>query len=550
MSGPPSRAARRRKTWTITGAALAAAAALALLPGAEPDQARPPENAVASGYQVRNGAIIWRLEGWDPQAIETIVTSGPAARPETTMEQTLSLADAKSFRILGSQYGRDKARVWFQAQEIKGADPASFTKLGYGLAHDKVNIWRGASLIMALNAAPGDKVEAHSARILTAGPETWLIGAAPRLLPEAPLTPPEHYCHDWFIMNHALWLGAQRLLPLEGPTEILSCNGDAQGRRGVSAHRGLLLRDGQNIWSLTLRGEADLLVVLPEQLIEATLIVAPHNAPPVLLARGKSDEVYAFSVAPRARIQKLGPFSALPEHSGISLGEAFWLEDRYFTLPPTPRPDGPVVIDHGPAERFGALALAGRALFYGGTIIARRGDLLLRQISDSMILVGPSCLRDGIFITDIPDPDAEREEIIALCGDARDATHILYQGLRIGFHPHPTASGPLMADARVTLYELGEIFIENTSQEPRDLPAAFLEGVSLRAEGADVKPPADAWPAEGVHLAPGQRHAWRLFAHSADIPKNPWTLEMRHSAARMATFNAEPFIIGRGRFGE
>jgi hypothetical protein len=87
-------------------------------------------------------------------------------------------------------------------------------------------------------------------------------------------------------MNYAIWLGAEKRLPLDpevAPT-VIDCdatkvpNKDADGpMEDLNANRGLLLFDGATVWRLRLTGENVKLFELPEP-ISATQSIEDRRA--------------------------------------------------------------------------------------------------------------------------------------------------------------------------------------------------------------------------------------------------------------------------------
>ncbi|MDO5632393.1 MAG: DKNYY domain-containing protein [Paracoccus sp. (in: a-proteobacteria)] len=557
MSRPVRHHTYGRKLRLAIGLTLAAAAVLLLIrpePPASPDVLQS-ENS--TGYQIENGIVVWRPMSPGSQIVATILTLGLAANSEVVAGRSLPLADAASFRTLEHQYGRDNDHVWFRAEQIEGADPASFVVLDHGFSRDRTHIWHQATPVMALETAQQDNVRAHSQRILSVGTQTWLISTPPLLLPEAPAAPPDHYCRDWFTMNGALWRGASRMLLLDGPTEALDCDGgirtvyrNGQPFEDITDNKGLLLRDGADIWRLHLEGPPQLIAILPEPVTEARLMRGRHDDEPVLLALTESGTVHAMRTQPQAQVQTLGRLGALPTAEEMTLDRGFQLRGRYFTLTAQPGPDDAVIADHGPAERFGDYALAGGRLFYGAEIVAHPKDLPLRQITSSMVLVGPSCLNFGYFVTDLADPAGEVDQIMALCDTMHPRTELLYDGLRIGFSPQLASLGPDTEHPRSNLFQLGEVFIENIGERDRGLARPFLTGFDLRVMGTKIEPPSESQPVQGVRLQPGQRHAWRPVASTDGNPWIwPWVLTMRHSPERAEIFGDRPFDVSHGGFG-
>lgn len=556
MTRPARHHIYRRALRLAAGLVLAVTAAVLLIrpePSAPPDALQSENSA---GYRIEDGTVAWRPMSAGSQIAASILTLGLAANSEAVVGRSLPLADAASFRALGHQHGRDNDRVWFRAEQIEGADPASFVVLDHGFSRDRTQIWHQATPVMTFEAAQQDDVRAHSERILSVGAQTWLTGTPPHLLPEAPEAPPDHHCRDWFTMNGALWRGASRMLPLDGPTEVLDCDGgvrtvyrDGQSFEDTTGNKGLLLRDGPDIWRLRLEGAPQLVAILPEPVTEARLMRGWHDDEPVLLALTESGTVHAMRTHPLAQVQTLGRLGALPAAEEITLDRGFPLQGRYFTLTAQPGPDGPVIADHGPAERFGDYALAGGRLFYGAEIVARPKDLFLRQITPSMVLVGPSCLNFGHFVTDLADPAGEVGQIMALCDGMHPRTELLYDGFRIGFSPQLADLGPDTKRPRSNLFQLGEVFIENIGERDRDLAEPFLAGFDLHVMGTRIEPPFEARPVQGVRLQPGQRHAWRPVASTDGDPRTwSWALTMRHGPERAEIFGGKPFDVGHGGF--
>ncbi|MFV0336030.1 MAG: hypothetical protein ACK5JR_18395 [Tropicimonas sp.] len=545
--------ARRRWAWLVLGAGLAVAAALFAArrePPPRPD-APAPENADAP-YVIEDGAVVWRPLGLDQRIAVSVLSLGLAANADWVVGQPLPAADVASFRMVGSEHGRDSARVWYRAEPLDGADPDSFVALERGFARDRAHLWRGAEMMLPLDPAAGP-VRVFSDRIFTVGDRAWLAGAPLTPLPEAPRDAPAHHCRDWFTMNGALWRGAARVLSLDGPAVVLDCDGgvttrfgDEGPREDIDANAGILLGDGPKIWRARLRGAPALLATLPGPVAATRLLRSRIEGAPVLLALTEAGAVFALDTVSGGPAQRLGRADRLPADDAIIREEGFWLQGRYLTLDGATAPGGAAVTDHGPGERLGDYARAGGMLFNGATIVARPGALPLRRITDAVILVGPSCLDYGHFVTDFADPAPEPAAIAALCGGGRPPPAILYDGLRIGFTPGLRVLGPDAERPDLNRLELGEIFIENAGAAERRIDAGFLAGFELRINGTRI----ELAPATAMTLEPGQRHVRRPEALSGgDGADWSWVLGMRHSEARAAIFGDERVIIGAGSFG-
>lgn len=551
MTRPNPRRAWRRWAWAGLGAGLAAVAALFAMrppPPVAPAVAPPPE-APDPGYVIEDGLVVWRPLRLGERIVVSVLSLGLAANEEWVVGQKLPDADAASFHALGRDHGRDKARVWYRTQELAGADPDSFAVLAHEFSRDRAHLWRRAEMVMPLDPGAGE-VRVHSARMFGVGDRVWLTGARLTPLPEAPQEAPIHACRDWFMMNGALWRGAERVLPLDGPAVVLDCDNhavthfiDGQPREDVSENRGLLLGDGSKIWRIMLAGPPALIAELPGPVVKTRLLYRWIGEPWVLLALMATGEVFALIAEPGAALQPLGRAESLPGDGDLMNAEGFWLAGRYYTL--RAAHGGPPVEDHGPAMRYGDYAFVGGALFDGARVMARPGGLPLRRITDAIILVGPSCLDYGHFVTDLPDPAPEPAAIAALCDSGRPPPVVLYDGLRIGFTPALSDLGPDAARPDLNRFALGEIFIENAAAAPRALDAAFLAGFALEIDGTPIA----LDPTPPTTLQPGQRHVWRPEALSEGGVGWNWVLRMRHDAARAAVFGDGSIIIGAGGFG-
>jgi hypothetical protein len=221
------------------------------------------------------------------------------------------------------------------------------------------------------------------------------------------------------------------------------------------------------------------------------------------------------------------------------------MDETYFTFSPTADNTEYYVVDHGPTEQLGSYARGGDFVYYGTDIIATPGDLPVRVVDEDYLLVGQACFSSGRYRVDVRDPLAEDREIRRQC--RRQQNQFLYDGLQIGFAAQLFGLGSLDSNPAKTVYELGKLTITNTSDEVRDLPAAFLEGFALRVIGRRIAPPDDAWPSEGVMLAAGESYSWTLKTSTVADPLSwVWTLEMEHSAKRAHVFHDKIDHIGGG----
>lgn len=541
--------------WITAGAGLVAAALLAKTLGLPGKGAERPKDD-GSGYQIRDGEVIWHPTSRGGRVAATVLTLGMALNSEVVGGRKVPFADPTTFRTLGDHHGRDDTYVWFEATVIEGADPEQFIVLEYGFSRDETRIWQGAKLVFVLDKDRSEPLRVHSERVLSIGPKTWLTTDPPSLLHETPTSKPEHHCRDWFIMNEALWLGPRRVLELTGPTEVLDCDGgvrtryeDDQPFEDLSFNQGILLCDGTNVWHATLTADPLLLATLPDPVVATRLLGRGTGPERILLARTRRSEVFAIAMTPETPAQRLGRFSDLPSPNDIRPDRSFWVEGRYFTVNDPLDPGAPLFTDHGPSERFGDLVLTAGSLLHGARVVARPGGLSLRELGPAMVLVGPSCLHYGHFVTDVVDPLASADELRPHCDMMHRRSHVLYEGLRISFHPRLQDLGASTEHPGMTNYQLGEFVLENTDERPRHLPVTFLEGFQLRVQGSPIAPPPDAWPTTGLNLAPGQRHAWPLLADSNQAPTLwGWTLYMQHSVARVPIFGDESFPIGNGGF--
>lgn len=509
------------------------------------------------GYRIEDGVVAWRPMTSSQQVAATIVTLGMALGSEHVTGRTLPLADATTFEVIGPEHGRDNDRVWYHADEISGADPQSFEALKFGFSRDKFHIWRGINSVMELGPSQTLSVRAHSERIFSAGTSTWLVATPLQALAEAPISPPIHYCRNWFTMNEALWDGPRKVMPFSSKAKVVECDGGIStvfengiGIEDVSQNKGILLRSDASLWRVRLGEEPELVVTLPKTISAVLPLQSYSMERPVMLVQDVSGEVSALGLHRQPRLQSLGHFSALPKHNlDLSGDGGFWLDDHYLTLADDPSREAPLIIDHGPSEPIGRMALSGGMIYYGEMVVARPGDLPLRKISPSSILVGSSCLDFGNFISDVPDPAADVTEIIPLCQTMFRPPTVLYEGLSIEFSPNPISLGPHPDLPEMTVYRLGEIVIENVTNAPIDVPSEFLEGLVLRVMGKAITPPVDAWPADGLKLDPDARHRWPLEVRSDGLPLDwGWVLQLRHSAPRASIFGTEPVTIGYGDF--
>ena len=546
---------RRRTLWIAASLGLLVAAMAKIF--GFPSNPLIKTQDVTAGYQIKDDQVIWYSHDRSTRIFASLVTLGGATNSTLVKGIVLERADVSSFRKLGDQHGRDRLHVWYRGELIEGVDLETFAVLERGFSRDEKNIWQGATLVLSLDSATDLPIAVHSERILSVGADTWLTGTTPPLLlPETPRSAPKHHCRDWFFMNKALWWGQHRVLDIDGPAEVVDCDGSVRTTyenghpyEDLQFNQGILLRDGAKIWHVRMDREPMLLAILPASIVETRLFRVRSNEDRVLLARTSTGTTYAMAVTPQPLVQTLGRFSALPDPNALTGGQAFWLEGRFFTLITARDPGDPVITDHGPAERIGDMALVSGSLYYGATIIAHPGNLPLRQIAPGNILIGPSCFHFGSFSTDVPDPEAPPEALLHLCDRMRKRTEILYDGVRIGFLPNLVDLGPLTDRPHLNHFQLGEVFLENAGNEATELPASFLEGFELRVQNKIIEPLTNAWPEEGLRLAPGQRHTWQLYAHSDQDPRTwGWVLNMRHSVERASLFGEKRFNVGHGGF--
>jgi hypothetical protein len=199
-------------------------------------------------------------------------------------------------------------------------------------------------------------------------------------------------------------------------------------------------------------------------------------------------------------VQHLGRFDALPDSDAIILERAFWLGNNYFTLNEPFETVGPLVTDHGPAERLGRMALADGIFFYSTRVIARLGDLTVRMIDDGRLLIAAACYNFGNYVTDVADPTAEAPKVREVCQSMRSPDDVLYDGWRIAFQPGLTRLGPRETNIGLVSYALGQISIEHESDQTQSLPAEFLQDIELRVNGTLILPPNGAWDEKGMRV--------------------------------------------------
>lgn len=557
MTEPPRihRTQKRKPLWFLAVAGLLLLGAALLWPsGSQPDAVRSA--GFSTGYQIEDGVVAWRPRTAGEQFVATILSLGLAANSETLRGRTLPLADATSFRTIAGQYGLDRSHVWFRGDLIDGADPASFEVLDFGFSQDNTHLWKGAELVLPFSPLQENNIEIHSELMFSVNTETYLAIAPAVLLPERPATPPTHYCRGWFMMNDAIWLGAQKVLPVDGEVRMLDCDGsirtvyeDGVGREDTDDNNGLMVIANSAVQRLSRAGDTTLVATMPEPITETRLLKGSVRNNGILLVQGTSGTVYAVGLKPGTPVQNLGRFDALPDRNAILLGQAFWLGDNYFTLDEPVEATAPVVKDHGLAERFGNIALADGALFDGARVVAHPGDMPLRMINDNTLLIGVACYNFGTYVTDVADPAAEARQIMEVCQTMRPPPDVLYDGLRLAFRPALTHLGPSDAHPGFQSYALGQVIIENEADQIRNLHPEFLQGIELRIDGTPISPPEDAWDEQGVRVEPGQSHRWTLQADTNDDPQYwGWTLLMRPSTARAEVFGDAQFYIGRGQF--
>ena len=289
------------------------------------------------------------------------------------------------------------------------------------------------------------------------------------------------------------------------------------------------------------------LTQLTEAISGALLLNGWIGGTPVALIHSRSGALHAVRLGPEVTVQSLGLADALPKPGEIVLDQGFWLGDRYLTL--AGASEGQPIIDHGPSQHIGDMALAGDTLFYGNEIVAHPGSLPLRQISRNRLLVGVSCLNNGNFVSDIPEPAAETSEILPLCQTMPPLSAIMYEGLRIAFSPHPEMLRATTDQEELALYRLGEMSVENSTQAPIHVSAEFLAGLVLKVMDTEIEPPEGAWPKKGLTLASGTRHTWSFAVRTRDDPHDwGWVLYLHHSIRRRPVFGRGPVAIGRGSF--
>lgn len=500
--------------------------------------------------------VAWRPMTKGEQFAATILTLGLAANSEALRGRILPLADAASFRTIAGQYGLDRSYVWFRADLIDGADPASFEVLDFGFSRDNTHIWSGAALVLPLLPGQANSIEILSEQMFSVDAETYLAGVPAVLLPERPTAPPTHYCRGWFTMNDAIWLGAQKVLLVDGEVRMLDCDSSIMRvyengvpREDIDRNNGLIVIADGAVQHLSRAGDATLVATMPETITETRLTASSFRNDNILLARGASGTVYAVGLQPSTPVQYLGRFDVLPDSDAIVLGRAFWLGDNYFTLNEPFEAGGPVVTDQGPAERFGSMAMVDGVLFHSTQVVARPGDVTVRMIDDDRLLIGAACYNFGNYVTDVADPTAEAPKIREVCQSMRPPDDVLYDGWRIAFQPGLTRLGLSETNPGFVSYALGQVSIENESDQTQSLPAEFLQDIELRVNGTLILPPDDAWDEKGMRVEPGQIHSWTLQADTNDDPQNwGWTLMMRHNAARAQVFDDALFYIGRGQF--
>lgn len=546
---------KRKSLWVLAVAALLlAAVVVSWRTGSQPDAIH--STGSSTGYQIEDGVVAWRPMTAGEQFVTNILTLGLAANSETLRGRTIPLADAASFRTMAGQYGLDRSYVWFRADLIDGADPASFEVLDFGFSQDKNHIWKGAELVLPLSSGQENRTEIHSELMFSVDTETFLAVAPAVLLPERPTSPPIHYCRDWFMMNEAIWLDAQKVLPVDGEVRMLECDSsirtvydDGVGREDIDANNGLIVIANGAVQQLSRAGDTTLMAKMPEPITETRLLQNSVRNDGVLLAQGMSGTVYAIGLKPGTPVQNLGRFAALPDRNASLSGQAFWLADNYFTLNEPFDASAPVVKDHGIAERFGSMALASGALFHGARVVAHPGDMPLRMINADTLLIGVACYNFGTYVTDVADPAAEARQIMEVCQTMRPPPDVLYDGLRLAFRPALTHLGPSDTNPGFQSYALGQVIIENEADQSRNLHPEFLQGIELRINGTSISPPEDAWNKQGIRVEPGQDHRWTLRADTNDDPQYwGWTLLMHHSTARAQVFGDAQVYIGRGQF--
>jgi len=518
-----------------------------------PGQAR----GATTGYLLEDGDVAWRPMTALDKFVVNVLSLGQTVGSEMVYGRRLDTADPDSFRVIAGAYGADRAHVWLEGNMIAGADPATFKVLARGFSQDKAQLFQATWPVMNVSDAANIKV--FSSSIVTVDDATWLISDPLIALPERPRREPDHFCRLWFSMNDAIWLGDEKRFDLEAANSfgVINCDGgihrrfvDGVPEEVLSTNDGLLFHTDEAIWRLRLSGETEKITDLPEPIVHIEMMSSGVSANPFLLVQDASGMVSAIGLTEGAVVQTLGRFDSLPDRSGPYIYNAFWLDDTFFTKTSKSETPDQFVINRGVAERLGRYAHVGDFLYDGAMLLAVPGDLPLRLVGKDTLLIGDACINYGRYVTDLRDPHgADEREVGEQCDVHRRPDSILYDGLQIAFIPQLVGLGPNTKNPLATTYDLGRITITNTSDAIYELPARFLADFELKVDGTPIAPPDDAWPPQGVQLAPSESYSWQLKAHSAADPTFwSWVLKMRHTDERLMIFGDEPFDVGMGQF--
>lgn len=502
-------------------------------------------------WVVEGGVVAWRPMSGVERATVAVLSMGTAMNEDWVQGRLVTEADPDTFRALSRDYGVDAQAVWHEGVRLDGADPGSFRLAGYGFALDQAAIWRQELRLMLNPAPPEAELVSFSTEVFALdGRAYWL--AEP--LPELPEGAVEPFCRDFYQMNGALWLGPDRLSPLDKAAFEVSCDSsvptryqDGIGQEDITANNGLFYADGPALFVAWLDGSVTEIARFdaPVTLVEEV----GWTIDPVSLVQLGDGTVLLGDLADAARMQALGTYPPLdPRAATDRVGEVRLGDMLYRLRSAEDRAPGHYADEVVAPVEIGNYTLSEGVIYSWGEPVAMPGDLPLRLLNPDTLLVGTMCLSYGRYLTDVP-PDLDPADVFTACDVHRPSDRLAYDGLRIGFQPGNAVLG--FNPNGLNEVRLGWVQVENTGTAPRIVPEEFVASIRfmVTTEGrpfeAEVTRPAPG--PEGYRLAPDETLTWPVLVQSPNPrPSLGYRLDLTHPPDRARVLGQAPLEFGHG----
>ena len=504
-------------------------------------------------WVVEDGVVAWRPMSGGEKAAVAIFSLGMAMNEDWVQGRLVPEADPHTFRALSRDYGVDAQAVWHEGVRLDGADPDSLA--GYGFAVDRAAIWRQARPLMPNPAPPEAELTAFSTDVFVLdGRAYWQTEP----LPEPPAGAVEPFCRDFYRMNGALWLGPDRLAPLDETAFEVSCDGsvmtryqDGIGQEDISANDGLLYADGPALVVARLDGRVTEIARfdVPVTLVEEV----DQTIDPISLVQLGDGNVLLGDLADAEGMQPLGTHAPLdPRTAADRMGELRLGDTLYRLRSAEDRAPGHYADRFVEPVEMGNYTLSEGVIYSRGEPVATPGDLPLRLLNPDTLLVGPMCLSYGRYLTDVR-PDIDPADVFTACDVHRPPGRLAYDGLRVGFEQGQMVLG--INPNGLTEVRLGWVLIENTGAAPRMVPEEFIASVRfmVTTEGRpfEVTVTRPAPLPEAYLLDPGETLTWPVQVQSPDPrPRLGYRLELTHPPERARVLGQAPFEFGHGYFND